>query len=115
MLNIWIMGLFSFGSRSKPKPFGFIPRYYDKDKEDLEARLSKYNKDIDTAELMKSRIRTGFLLKSGGDRAAHKAASRKSNFRLIMIIATLVLIVIYILQSETVMKMIAVFTRSELE
>ena len=31
-----------FGNRAKPKEFGFIPRYYDPVKEELEERIKKF-------------------------------------------------------------------------
>lgn len=99
------MALFNMGGGYKPKQFGFKPRYYDQDKEELQARLAKYDGEMDNAELMKQRIKSGFKYSSGGDRASHRAASRKSNIRLFIIIVALGLAAIIILQSEGITNM----------
>ncbi len=99
------MALFSFGKRVKPKPFGFVPRYYDKDKEDLEARLARYDKEVDNVELMKARIRSRYRYHSG-EELTYSQSSRKSSIRLILIIFALSLAAYLILQSDGIIRML---------
>ena len=59
-----------FGNRVKPKSFGFVPRYYDPAKEELEERIKKYKPTEDTSdnvENMKNRIKSGLRLKHYGE------------------------------------------------
>ena len=100
------MALFSFGKRPKPKKFGFKPRFYDQDKEELQARLAKYDKDMDNVELIKTRIKSGFAYNSRGNNESYRTASRKSNFRLLIIIAVICLIAYQIVQSDTLYKLL---------
>ena len=100
------MAIFSWGNRPKPKPFGFIPRYYDEAKEELEARLAKYGDNADDAELLKTRIKSGLSRRSrsGGD--SYRTASRKSNVRLLGIIGVLTLLTMLILRSDRILTII---------
>lgn len=109
------MALFSFGKRNKPREFGFVPRYYDKDKEDLQARLARYDREADNAELMKARIKSGFKYNSRGDHNTYRTASRKSNVRLLLIIGTLVLVSLYILQSDSMLNFMESFISTSTE
>jgi hypothetical protein len=103
------MAMFSLGKRPKPKKFGFVPRYYDKDKEELEARLAKYDRETDSAELMKTRIKSGFQYNYRGSGASYREASKKSNFRLFIIIAIMVLIAVQVLKSDALLKLLEHF------
>jgi hypothetical protein len=108
------MALFGFGKRIKPKEFGFMPRYYDKDKEDLQARLAKYDREVDNAELMKARIRSRFKYHSGEGTPSYREASRKSNFRLVLIIMTLALAAYVILQSDGILNLLDSITNGRM-
>jgi hypothetical protein len=66
-----------FGNRVKPKSFGFVPRYYDPAKEELEERIKKYKPTEDTSdnvENMKNRIKSGLRLKHYGDPGVRSSA-----------------------------------------
>lgn len=107
------MGLFSFGKRPNHRRFDYIPRYYDPAKEELEERLNKYKSGDQKlkaggTELMKSRIRGGFRrnYRTGGQ--DYKAATKKSNMRLLMIMGLLLLLTAYFI-SNYLPKIVAVF------
>lgn len=94
------MGFLS-GNRPKPKPFGFIPRYYDEQKEERENRLKALNNpdDIDVA---KDRIKSGLRATYRGDASYKKSQTKKANLRLLYIIITLVFVSYMILQSNAI-------------
>jgi hypothetical protein len=100
------MALFSFGKRPKPKKFGFKPRYYDQDKEELQARLAKYDKDLDSAELIKTRIKSGFAYKSRSNNESYRSASRKSNYRLLLIIGVICMVAYQLIMSDTLYNLL---------
>ncbi|MFZ1750539.1 MAG: hypothetical protein WAU01_10115 [Saprospiraceae bacterium] len=103
-----------FGKRPKPRTFGFIPRYYDPDKEELEERLNKYKttgdeaKDIDN---MKSRIKSGMRLKYYGDANYKSSLVRRSNFRLIYIIVILLFLGYLLMTSNKFLALIEAFSK----
>ncbi|MEZ4909724.1 MAG: hypothetical protein R2774_02565 [Saprospiraceae bacterium] len=105
----------SFGKRPQPKEFGFKPRYYDPDKEDLKKRLERYKKSGDDAiyndaEQIKERIKFGIHRKLyGGNTDVKKQEVRKSNLRLLYIIAVLLLVTYAILQSDKIANLIEIF------
>ena len=94
------MGFLS-GNRPKPKPFGFIPRYYDEQKEERENRLKALNNpdDIDVA---KDRIKSGLRATYRGDAGYKKSQTKKANMRLLYIIVTLVFVSYLILRSDAI-------------
>lgn len=93
------MGFLSFGKRPKHRKFDYIPRYYDPDKEELQERLRQYKTNTavnsDDTELAKQRIRGGFRRNSRTNTEAMRIANRKSNMRLLLVLATLLLMSIY--------------------
>ena len=98
------MGFLSFGKRPKHRSFGYIPRYYDPEKEELDRRFKHYRKPdgnvgVDDTELSKERIRGSFRRNSRASSEAIKIAKRRSNMRLLMIIATLLLITYYFINN----------------
>lgn len=94
------MGFLSFGSRPKPKPFGFKPRYYDEEKEELQERLKRMN-NPDNVAMSKDRIRSGLRASYRGDAQYKKSETRKANMRLLLIIVALVLAALVFLRSST--------------
>ena len=94
------MGFLS-GNRPKPKPFGFIPRYYDEQKEELENRLKAMD-NPDDISATKDRIKSGLRATYRGDAGYKKSQTKKANMRLIYIIATLFLISYLILRSNAI-------------
>lgn len=99
------MGFLSMGKRPKPKPFGFIPRYYDEAKEEREMRLKQLQNpdDIDAAQ---QRIRSGLRQSYRGDAQLRKELTRKSNIRLLYIIIALILVTVAFLNSEVITQFI---------
>ena len=103
-----------FGKRVKPKSFGFIPRFYDPVKEELNERLAKYQETDDASvqvEQLKSRIKSGMRQKFYGDPNIRSNVERQSNIRLLFIIITLFLISYVILKSDRFLTMLDVFTQ----
>lgn len=99
------MGFFSYGKRVKPKPFGFVPRFYDEQKEEREARLKKISNPDDLAAA-KDRIKSGLRSTYRGDVDYKKNLVKKSNLRLVYIILALALITVFFLRSEALADMI---------
>jgi len=89
------------GDRRKPKPFGFIPRYYDEQKEEREKRLKALNNpdDIDVA---KDRIKSGLRATYRGDSGLKKSETKKANMRLMYIIITLCFVTYIIMKSTAI-------------
>jgi len=103
-----------FGNRIKPKAFGFIPRYYDPVKEELEERIKKYKTSavpVDDVENMKNRIKSGLRMKHYGDPSARSSAARKSNIRLFYIICVLVFAAYILMSSNKIISMIEAFSK----
>jgi hypothetical protein len=103
-----------FGKRTKPKPFGFIPRYYDPAKEELQERLKKY--DESTAEdsdfeNMKLRIKSGLKMKFYGDINERNISNKRSNLRLFYIIIVLLIASYVLLSSNKVIALINAFSQ----
>ena len=83
-----------FGNRAKPKEFGFIPRYYDPVKEELEERIKKFKQptdEVENVENTKDRIKAGLRMKHYGDPNFRSSQVRQSNIRLVYIILVLML------------------------
>jgi len=103
-----------FGNRIKPKAFGFIPRYYDPAKEELEERLKKYSTSENSSnklENMKNRIKTGLRIKYYGDPSARSSAIRQSNLRLLYIIGVLGLASYVLMSSNKIIALIEAFSK----
>ncbi|HMR87220.1 MAG TPA: hypothetical protein PKD51_03660 [Saprospiraceae bacterium] len=103
-----------FGKRVRPKSFGFIPRFYDPVKEELNERLAKYQETDDASvqvDQLKSRIKSGMRQKFYGDPNVRSSVERQSNIRLLFIIITLFLISYVILKSDRFLSMLDVFTQ----
>ena len=103
-----------FGNRVKPKSFGFVPRYYDPAKEELEERIKKYKQSEDTSdnvENMKNRIKTGLRMKHYGSPDVRTSAVRKSNIRLLFIICVLGLAAYLLMSSNKIIALIEAFSK----
>jgi hypothetical protein len=110
------MSIFGFGSKVKPKPFGYKPRYYDPDKEEMEARLAKYRKQADSLNGMKERISTGLRRRAGKDAEnIYQRESRKSNVRVLIILGLLIFATYLILKSDMILRMLEAFTNMQPE
>ena len=99
------MALFNFFNRTKHRRFEYIPRYYNPEKEELEKRLSKYNKEkkggIDD---VKMNIRAGLRNRAPGNTGFNLRYSL-----LIMLIVVILLLVTVYLFSAYLPKFIEVF------
>lgn len=91
------MAMFNFFSRPKPKQFGFIPRHYDPDKEERDARLARYKDSGNDVSSMKSRISSGLRAKRHIETSETKRKARRSNLILIMSLVMLILLTLYVL------------------
>jgi hypothetical protein len=103
------MGFFTFNKTPKHQSFDYKPRFYNQEQDDLQSRLDKYKEGTDT-EYTKNRIRAGLRKKSRGDSSFRKAEVRKSNLRLAMIIASLLLACYYLMNSDKFRQMIESFS-----
>lgn len=87
------MAGFRFFKTPKPQRFEYKPRFYDPEKEELMDRIRSAEQEEDySAENVKSRISGGFRRKTGGyatDRQFRSQQVKRSNFRLLIIVAFL--------------------------
>lgn len=103
-----------FGNRIKPKAFEYIPRFYDPVKEEMQERLSKYQKSDNAStdiERTKLRIKTGIRMKYYGNPSARSSGVRKSNIRLLYIIFVLGLAAFVLLSSNKMVALIEAFSK----
>jgi (p)ppGpp synthase/HD superfamily hydrolase len=85
------MALISFFKTPKPKQFNYIPRYYDQRKEEMEERKKRIAQELgldnnsnNYITNIKGKMRHIYQLK--------KNESRKSNFRILIILIFLMLL-----------------------
>lgn len=103
-----------FGNRVRPKSFGFVPRFYDPVKEELEERIKKYNDSddrSDNVENMKNRIKTGLRMKQYGDPSVRSSAVRQSNIRLLFIVCVLGMAAYVLMSSNKIIALIEAFSK----
>jgi hypothetical protein len=103
-----------FGSRVKPKMFGYKPRYYDADKEELLERVKKYQATDDESmdvDKLKNRIRSGLRMKFSGESTERTNYEKQSNIRLIIIITALALASYVIMSSNKIIALIEGFSK----
>lgn len=94
------MGFLSSNNR-KPKPFGFIPRFYDEQKEERDNRLKSID-NPDEVDLAKDRIKSGLRATYRGDVGYKKTQTKKANMRLLYVIVSLILVSYLILRSSAI-------------
>lgn len=93
--------IFKFTKVPKPKPFGYKPRFYDPEKEERDNRIARAQRIRgDGPEGVKTRLKGSFRRNFNTEAAGRKEQMRRSNFRLILIIAVLVLLTYFILNSN---------------
>jgi hypothetical protein len=94
------MRFFGLGKRSQPQGFNYIPQHYDEQKERLDNLMQDYDEtDEESLNAMKARIKMGFSSRPyyyDKNNTASKIR-RKSNIRISIIIAVLLLFVLYVL------------------
>lgn len=104
------MSLFGFNKRPKHRSFDYVPRFYDKDKEDLEKRLQKYgDREIDPTELAKFRIKSGLRTKYRVDESYKSLQKKRSNRTLLYVIVILTLLTILIFKSGNFVEILENF------
>lgn len=92
------MGLIGgFGRTAKPKTFTYIPQYYDERKERLDNLMRDFDADSEeSTEAMKARIKMSYTSRPYYYDKTNTASKlrRKSNFRVFVIIAVLLILAI---------------------
>ena len=101
--------MFNLKYRQKHKTFDYKTRFYDAEKEALQERLARYNRDgkDKDVESLKHNIREG--LRSGvspSDKNYRSTLVNQSNLRLLGIVVILCVVVYIILMSEQVISLI---------
>ncbi len=94
------MALFNFFRTPRHQQYKYIPRYYDPDKEELDARLKKAGLggyDDSSPEAIKGRMQVGFKRRQSVDPKLARKLRRQANLRVTVISALLVLLAIYLL------------------
>lgn len=94
------MALFGMGKRPRHKSFDYVPRFYDKDKEELQSRLGKYKPENQgDTEAVKTRLRGGFKKTMGStyESDMFKKSVRRSNRMVLIVTFVLIAIVLYFL------------------
>lgn len=89
------------GNSRKPRPFGFIPRYYDEQKEVIANRMKAMD-NPDDIDMAKNRIKSGLRATYRGDAGYKKKQTKKANMRLFYIICILILVSYLILRSTAI-------------
>jgi len=90
----------------KHRKFGYIPRHYDPEKEELEKRIKRYQADVSDEEMLKERISHGFRQTYVGDPEYRKKLVKKSNMRLFLIILTLIILGLIVLGTGKITQMV---------
>lgn len=106
------MARFSIFRTPKAKKFEYLPRYWDPEKEELEARLSRFKgKAHEDKEIIKTRISSGFRAKYSPEMRSRSRAIRQSNtIRMAIFVILLLIAVIYL--SEKIPKFVQLFDGS---
>lgn len=100
---------FSSFKPPKHRTFGYIPRHYDPEKEELAKRVKRYEAGSSDKEIVKERIADGFRQSYVGDSDYRKTLVRKSNYRLIFIILGLLTMSYLLVSSNKITKLIELF------
>lgn len=91
------MALFRFGKTVKHQRFNYIPRYYDPEKEERDARIKAARGMAgDDADAMKARIAKGFRDRNRSSHKSQRSTTKRSNLILIFTLV-LLLYITYIL------------------
>lgn len=98
-----------FGKTPKHKKFGYIPRFYDEEKERLQEQLDQHRGDITDEEKVKRRISSGLRQRYVGDESYRKANVKKSNFRILYVLVILMFISYIILSSNRIQTILESF------
>ncbi len=94
------MAIFSFFHTPQPQRYRYIPRFYDPDKEELEARIKNATKggaDDSSTEAIKARMQAGFKRGHSIDRKFKRKLRRRTNRRVMLIGVILALLAMYLI------------------
>lgn len=105
------MGFIKFNNTPKHQKFNYIPRYYDAAKEDLHNRVKAASGEASDSDVSKARIKAGLRRRYAGREIDTSAAVRKSNIRLFLIIAFLLIAGYMFLSSASLQRMIEAFLK----
>lgn len=84
------MAFFNIGKRVKPLGFSYVPRYWDQEKEEREARINAAREAAGgNPEGMKTRISASFRHPRRAGLGGHATARRKSNVTLLIVLIVL--------------------------
>ena len=100
---------FGFGKRPKHKKFGYVPRFYDEEKERLEQQVGKYKGDTAEEEKVKQRISSGLRQRYVGDESYRKAHVKKSNLRILYVLIILCIVSYLIITSTSIQTVLESF------
>ena len=96
------MALPRFFRTPKPQKFGYVPRFYNPEKEELEKRVRRAeSREPGDSESMKMRISSGFKARGKGGKRPRSKAVLRSNLILVAIVVLLVLFSYVILVEYT--------------
>jgi len=102
--------MLSFGKRPKHKKFGYIPRFYDEEKDQLQQRIDQHKGAVSDKDKVKQRISSGLRNRYVGDAAYKKASVKKSNLRILYILIILMFISYIILTSNRIQLFLETFS-----
>jgi len=94
------MALFNFFHTPQPQRYKYIPRFYDPEKEELEARIKLANPgaaEDNSPEAIKARMLAGFKRSHTIDRKFKRKLRRRANRRVMIIGVGLALIAMYLI------------------
>lgn len=93
------MAMLNFFKVTKHQRFGYIPRYWDPDKEELQKRVRIAEKVGEgSAEAVKARLATGFRNRGGYAPRARGRQAFRSNMILLIVIIGLIVASYYAIQ-----------------
>lgn len=85
--------------KREPKVFGYKPLYYDADQEELEKRIqARKEQGVSAGDAMKFRMRQDFNRHKRGQVAQQRSYSKRSSFRLLLIIIALSIMSYFVLE-----------------
>lgn len=110
------MALFRMFKKVQHQKFDYKPRFYDPEKEEQSKRLERYKnlgEKEDNLEYSKDRIRTGLRSRQSyaADATYRSKQVRKSNMRLLMIIAVLIMATILLFYSGSIDGLLSGFLK----
>ncbi len=89
------MALFSFFKRPKHQRFEYKPRYWNPEREELNERVRRAQRDSNDPEAMKSRISSGLRRSYKLHASRNSNAYKRSNFRLLLIVGIILVLCYY--------------------